>query len=763
MTQPLLALTELPQGDAKARAAWDRYALSLVASPEDPSFEAAYTVLHDEFAAKGELETRPALLAYFASAGPTTGYKLVVARDEAGELAAVRDCHVSVDRDARVVVVFLSHAVVLPAHRRTGLASLLREVPASLGRRAVSELREQGVSDVDLVLAAEMEPVAESEETRVRLLVYGRAGFKIIDPRVLPYCQPDYREHALIDADRLRPVPLLAVVRWVGHETARALPRHLAAAFVEHLYRVVSAHCREADLAPPRAHTLDTLAAFSGPLVPLLEPPSSLHDEPALAPLLHTVVHQYPPKTMTTPRIPGEPDHLELKTTIPGPRTEELRQRHSAIQDARTVHVYQDAKKSRGNYLVDVDGNVLLDVYGHIACLPIGYNHPDLLAAWKSGRFDWCAGYRPALGVAPSPEWVDLVTGAMTRIAPKGLTKLVTVTTGAEAVENALKAAFVWLARRRRGGKGPTDADLASCMQNAQPMANAFKVLSFEGGFHGRSLGALSATRSKAIHKVDFPAFAWPTAPFPANRFPLAEHAAENLAAEERSLDAVRAVFEAHPDEVAALIVEPIQGEGGDCHASADFFRRLRRLASEHGVAFIADEVQTCGGSTGAWWAHEAWGLDDPPDLVTFSKKLQTGGYYCKEEFFPAEPLRIFNTFLGDPLRLAQLEVIIEITERDGLLDNARSTGALLVKTLEELSAKYPGVLSNARGRGTFAAVDARDPQTLAKVLEALRRGGVECGGSGARSVRFRPANILLPRHVAELAGVLESAAKALA
>jgi 4-aminobutyrate aminotransferase/(S)-3-amino-2-methylpropionate transaminase len=463
------------------------------------------------------------------------------------------------------------------------------------------------------------------------------------------------------------------------------------------------------------------------------------------------------------PPIPGEPERIALKTKIPGPKTEELRARHGKYQDARTVHVYQDAKRSLGNYLVDVDGNVMLDVYGHIACVPVGYNHPDVLAAWKSGRFDWCAGYRPALGIAPSPEWVDIIERTMMRIAPKGLTRIVTVTTGAEAVENAIKAAFVRLATRRRGGKGPTDADMAACMKNDQKMANAFKVLSFEGGFHGRSLGALSLTRSKPIHKVDFPAFAWPTAPFPANKFPLDAHAAENREAEARSLAAVEAVFRANKDEVAAVIVEPIQGEGGDCHASPDFFQKLRKLTREHGVALIADEVQTSGGATGGWWAHEAWGLDDPPDIVTFSKKWQLGGYYCKEEFFPAEALRIFNTFLGDPIRLAQLEVIVEIIERDKLLDNARVTGGHLVSELEGLVKRYPSVFSNARGKGTFAAVDARDTATQGKLLAGLRDRGLEAGGSGTRSLRFRPANVLLPRHVAEAIGVLEDAAKSVA
>jgi 4-aminobutyrate aminotransferase/(S)-3-amino-2-methylpropionate transaminase len=447
-----------------------------------------------------------------------------------------------------------------------------------------------------------------------------------------------------------------------------------------------------------------------------------------------------------------------MKTRVPGPRSEELRARHGRYQDARTVHLYQDAKRSLGNYLVDVDGNTLLDIYAHIAAVPIGYNHPDLLAAWKSGRFDWTAGFRPALGVAPAPEWVDVVERALMRIAPRGMTKVVTVTTGAEAVENAIKAAFIRLARRRRGEEPPTAAELEACMKNAQEDANRFKVLSFEGGFHGRSLGALSLTRSKAIHKVDMPAFPWPTAPFPSSRFPASEHAAENRAAEARSLEAVEAVLRAHRDEVAAVIVEPIQGEGGDRHASVDFFRGLRALTREHGVAFIADEVQTGGGVTGSWWAHESWGAEGAPDIVTFSKKLQLGGYFCREEFFPAEAYRIFNTFLGDPLRAAQVEVIVEVVERDRLLESTRITGEYLVKELGDLCRRHPAVLSQARGQGTYAAVDVRDAALRDRILEAAKQRGLEAGGCGAQSIRFRPALVFAPRHAEEALSLLESA-----
>ncbi len=467
--------------------------------------------------------------------------------------------------------------------------------------------------------------------------------------------------------------------------------------------------------------------------------------------------------TVPAPAIAGEPERISVRTAIPGPASEALRARHGKYQDARTVHFYQDAKKSRGNYIVDVDGNVILDLYGHIACVPLGYNHPDLLAAYESGRFDWAAGFRPALGIAPAPEWVDFIEKSLMKVAPKGLTRVVTVTTGSEAVENAMKAAFVRLARRRRGGAAPTDAELAACMLNAQESANSMKAMSFTGGFHGRAFGSLSLTRSKPMHKLDIPAFQWPVAPFPELRYPLAEHAEHNAREEARSLEAVRKIFDEHRDTLAAIIVEPIQGEGGDRHASPAFFRALRKLTSERGIAFVVDEVQTGGGATGTFWAHEAWDLPEPPDAVTFSKKMQLGGYFCREDLHPAEPLRIFNTFLGDPFRAAELAVILEIIERDRLVESTRITGEYLVSCLAELAARHPSVLSGPRGRGTYAAIDARDPATQLKLVDALRARGVEAGGSGTKSIRFRPALVFTPRHVAEAMSVLEDAVRGLA
>jgi 4-aminobutyrate aminotransferase/(S)-3-amino-2-methylpropionate transaminase len=469
-----------------------------------------------------------------------------------------------------------------------------------------------------------------------------------------------------------------------------------------------------------------------------------------------------PPPAPAPPAIPGEPERIELRTAVPGPRTEELRARHGRHQDARTVHVYQNATKSLGNYLVDADDNVLLDVYGHIGAVALGYNHPALLEAWRSGKLDWAAGFRPALGVAPPVEWVELVEKTFMRIAPRGLTGLFTCTSGAEAIENAIKAAFVRHAHKRRGGAAPKDAELLMCMQNHQPGASAFKVLSFEGAFHGRTLGALSLTRSKAIHKLDFPAFPWPAVPFPQLQYPDADYEAQNREAEARVLDAVKGIMRTHRGDLAAVIVEPIQGEGGDRWASASFFRELRKMTLDEGVALIVDEVQTGGGATGAWWAHEAWALEQPPDIVTFSKKMQLGGFYCSSEFFPREPYRIFNTFLGDPIRAAQLATIVDVVERDGLLPTAVTTGAWFLQGLGELVQRYPAFLGGARGRGMFLAVDAANPDVLNRLLPGLKSRGLEVGSSGTRTIRFRPALVFGPRHAAEALAVLEDACKAM-
>ncbi|KAH9630352.1 hypothetical protein HF086_004485 [Spodoptera exigua] len=226
------------------------------------------------------------------------------------------------------------------------------------------------------------------------------------------------------------------------------------------------------------------------------------------------------------------------------------------------------------------------------------------------------------------------------------------------------------------------------------------------GAFHGRTFGALATTRSKAIHKLDFPSFEWPVARFPEYKYPLEEFKCENEKEDKECLANVEEQFERWEKKkpIAGVIIEPIQAEGGDNEGSPEFFQGLQKICQTRGVGLILDEVQTGCGPTGKMWCHEHFNLPSPPDLVTFSKKMLTGGFYFKPEYMPPQPLRIFNTWMGDPSKLILLEKVIQVIKNDNLLQLVEETG---------------------------------------KVLKC----GVLGGACGVSSIRLRPALIFQPKH----------------
>mmetsp|Transcript_10303 Transcript_10303/g.21659 ORF Transcript_10303/g.21659 Transcript_10303/m.21659 type:complete len:533 (+) Transcript_10303:354-1952(+) len=458
--------------------------------------------------------------------------------------------------------------------------------------------------------------------------------------------------------------------------------------------------------------------------------------------------------------LPGEPVAVSVRTEVPGPRSKALLAEMHAIQESRSVAVFWDMAKSQGNYIVDADGNTLLDIIGHIGSLPLGYNHRNMLTAAKSEEWAHHLAQRPALGLCPPADWPDKLRDTFLTVAPKGCDQVFTSCgCGASANENAFKAAFIRFRNAQRGGREvPNEEELESCMRNEAPGSPDLAVLSFEKGFHGRTLGTLSATCSKAQHKVDFPAFHWPKAPFPQLKYPLEEHAAENAAEEARCIDAVRNILDSNPVPVAALIVEPILAEGGDLHASKSFFQKLRVLTEERGVALIADEVQTGCGATGTFWAHEHWELPSPPDFVTFAKKMQASGFYSRKEFRASQPFRLYNTWMGDPLRMLQLEVVLRTIEQQRLLEVVKSAGDVVMSGLHELGTAYPEFVNNLRGKGTFIAFDAPNGQERDALLHELRQHGAHMGGCGDRSIRMRPSLVFSRRHAVEFLDILEKA-----
>jgi L-lysine 6-transaminase len=301
---------------------------------------------------------------------------------------------------------------------------------------------------------------------------------------------------------------------------------------------------------------------------------------------------------------------------------------------------------------------------------------------------------------------------------------------GALAIENALKTAFDWKVRRNkakgiRGEKGQ-------------------KVLHFQEAFHGRSGYTLSLTNTDPVKTDYFPKFDWPRVKNPKLRFPLtAAVLAEVRSAEEESLDQMEKAFADHPDDIAAIIIEPIQAEGGDNHFRPEFLKAVERKAREHDSFFIVDEVQTGIGLTGTFWAHEQFGLR--PDALGFGKKTQVCGCLVGPKV-DEEPQNVFkvssrinSTWGGGLTDMVRSARFLEIIAEDGLVENARRVGEHLLRGLRALEQELGGIMTNARGRGLMIAFDLETPERRARAQEKIIDNGLLVLTCGPRSIRFRP------------------------
>ncbi|RUS30108.1 4-aminobutyrate transaminase gata [Jimgerdemannia flammicorona] len=399
-----------------------------------------------------------------------------------------------------------------------------------------------------------------------------------------------------------------------------------------------------------------------------------------------------------------EPVTPTVRTVLPGPNTKEILARLDQYQDTRSIVFVADYQKSRGNYVVDADGNTFLDLYCQIASLPVGYNNQALLDLVKTPEFAtalanrWVFACFPALGVAPNNDWVDSVEQAFMKVAPKGLTNIFTGVCG-------------------------------------------FGILASKSG-PGCHLS------HHVLTKLPLPFKNPPLqADFPQLKYPLIEHEKYNRAEEQRCLDSVVNILKTWHNPVVAVVVEPIQAEGGDNHASAAFFRSLRQVCLDHNTLFIVDEVQTGVGATGTFWAHSKWDLTTPPDIVTFSKKFQAAGYYYRPELRPNAPYRNYNTWMGDQVRAMQAAEIVREIETKNLLENVRDVGEYLMHELAGIAARRRGTLLNLRGEGTFIAFDMEDGPARDKFIGDMRGVGVNMGGCGDRAVRLRPMLVFQKRH----------------
>ncbi|CAH6719275.1 4-aminobutyrate aminotransferase [[Candida] jaroonii] len=412
------------------------------------------------------------------------------------------------------------------------------------------------------------------------------------------------------------------------------------------------------------------------------------------------------------------------------------------IMDTKSVMFVCDYKKSIGNYLADVDGNVYLDVLQQIASIALGYNNPILKQVASSPDMVDALINRPASTRLPSNFYARAIKNIL-KGSPKDQDKVWICLSGSDANDNALKAAFMHYKSKQRGYDAAFTAEEMESVMSAKAPGNPdLAVLSFKGGFHGRTIGSISLTAARAYHKVDLPAFNWPKGEMPNLKYPLDKYEKENAEEEARALEKVEEIFKTWRCPIAAVVIEPILSEGGDVHASAKFYQGLRDITLKYGSLLIFDEVQTGFGATGKLWAHEHFNLTTPPDMVTFSKKAQAAGFFYHDaQMMPKDAARMHNTWCGDPARVLIAEGIVNTILEYGLVEKTKEVGEYLFPKLEKLAEKYPELMLNLRGkdRGTFIAWDLPDGDWRIKFFAAARSVGLNIGGGYLRTARLRP------------------------
>ncbi|OBA83185.1 L-lysine 6-transaminase [Mycobacterium sp. 1164966.3] len=389
-----------------------------------------------------------------------------------------------------------------------------------------------------------------------------------------------------------------------------------------------------------------------------------------------------------------------------------------------------DLQRSAGSYLVDArDGRRYLDMFTFVASSALGMNHPALVGddEFRTEMLQ-AALNKPSNSDVCSVAIARFVETFVRVLGDPSLPHLFFVEGGALAVENALKVAFDW--KSRHNEKHGIDPVLGT------------RVLHLRGAFHGRSGYTLSLTNTKPVAVDRFPKFDWPRIDAPFIQPGLDGRAMD--AREAESLRQARAVFEAHPHDIACFIAEPIQGEGGDRHFRPEFFAKMRELCDEHDALLIVDEVQTGCGLTGTAWAYQQLGVQ--PDVVAFGKKTQVCGVMAgrrvdevADNVF-AVASRLNSTWGGSLVDMVRARRILEVIEADGLFQRAAELGSYLRARLDELAHDFPGLVLDPRGRGLMCAFNLPGTAERDELIRKLWQRAVIVLPTGARGVRFRPA-----------------------
>jgi 4-aminobutyrate aminotransferase / (S)-3-amino-2-methylpropionate transaminase / 5-aminovalerate transaminase len=415
---------------------------------------------------------------------------------------------------------------------------------------------------------------------------------------------------------------------------------------------------------------------------------------------------------------------IELRTAIPGPRSEEILERKArVVADPLSIFLPVVIERGDGATLTDVDGNTFIDFTGGVGCLNVGHSHPRLqeAIAEQAAKF-----LHTDFTIVPYEVYVTLAERLVESAPISGRTKAAFFNAGTEAVENAIKFA-------RSYTKRPA-------------------VIAFEGGFHGRTLLSLSLTSKTHPYKAGLGPFAPEVYRMPFAQDYRGPSAAEALAALERAL-----VAHVAAESVAAIVIEPVQGEGGFVVAPQEFLAGVRRICDDNGIVLVVDEVQTGFGRTGKMWGIEHFGIE--PDLMTVAKSIAGGlplsGVIGRAEIMDAPgDSAIGGTYVGNPVAQAAALAVLDVFEEEGLVERAAQLGETIRARMDAWHERFEAV-GDVRGLGAMLAIElvhdrsTKDPaaEVASAVVEAAAARGLLLLKSGIYSNCIR---VLVPLVISE-------------
>src|ERR671930_1395985 len=428
---------------------------------------------------------------------------------------------------------------------------------------------------------------------------------------------------------------------------------------------------------------------------------------------------------------------IELKTAIPGPRSQEiLTRKQQVVAEPLSIYIPVVIERGEGATLTDVDGNTFIDFSGGVGCLNVGHANPRVVEAVQEQAAKF---FHTDFTIVPYELYVTLAERLVATAPISGPVKAAFFNAGTEAVENAVKFARAYT---KRSG-----------------------VIAFEGGFHGRTLLSLSLTSKTHPYKAGLGPFAPDVYRVPFAQDYRGPSSAEALAALERAL-----VTQVAAESVAAIVVEPVQGEGGFVVAPREFMEGIRRLCDEHGIVLVVDEVQTGFGRTGKLFATEHYGIE--PDLMTIAKSIAAGlplsGVIGKAGIMdaPADSA-IGGTYVGNPIAQAAAVAVLDVIEDESVSDHAAQLGETIQARMESWRERWPQI-GDVRGLGAMLAIELvtdpatkePDADTATAVVEAAAERGLLLLKSGIYSncIRVLAPLVLTDPELDEALAVWEDA-----